>query len=85
MKTKFSLAKFFTDHQYWVWLMLALVFFFGLVGRFYDFDDPPLDFHPTRQLHSMLIARGMYYEHLEDAPDERRELGCPSMEIRRAD
>jgi hypothetical protein len=74
MKTKFSLAKFFTDHQYWVWLMLALVFFFGLVGRFYDFDDPPLDFHPTRQLHSMLIARGMYYEHLEDAPDDRREL-----------
>jgi hypothetical protein len=74
MKTKFSLVSFFINHQYWVWLMLVLVFFFGLVGRFYDFDDPPLDFHPTRQLHSMLIARGMYYEHLEDAPDEQRAL-----------
>ncbi|MBW6467314.1 MAG: glycosyltransferase family 39 protein [Brevefilum sp.] len=74
MKTKFSLSKFFTDHQYWAWLMLALVFFFGLVGRFYDFEDPPLDFHPTRQLHSMLIARGMYYEQLDDALGERREL-----------
>jgi len=60
--------------RYWAWLMLALVFFFGLVGRFYDFDDPPLDFHPTRQLHSMLIARGMYYENLEGVPDEHRQL-----------
>ena len=74
MKTKFSFGKFFKDHQYWVWLMLALVFFFGLVGRFYDFDDPPLDFHPTRQLHSMLIARGMFYENYEEAPDWKREM-----------
>ena len=74
METKPRKNKFFQEHRYWVWLMLALVFFFGLVGRFYDFDDPPLDFHPTRQLHSMLIARGMYYEGLEDAPPEQREL-----------
>jgi hypothetical protein len=66
--------KFFTEHHYWVWVMLALVFFFGLVGRFYDFDDPPLDFHPSRQLHSMLIARGMYYENLESAPEDQRVL-----------
>ncbi len=66
--------KFFTEHEYWVWIMLALVLFFGLVGRFYDFDDPPLDFHASRQLHSMLITRGMYYESLEDAPQEQRTL-----------
>lgn len=66
--------KFFTEHQYWVWIMLALVFFFGLVGRFYDFEDPPLDFHATRQLHSMLIARGMYYGNLEDAPEDKKTL-----------
>lgn len=54
--------------------MLLLVFFFGLTGRFYDFDDLPLDFHPSRQLHSMLIARGMYYENLPDAPADRRDL-----------
>ena len=58
--------------RWWTWLMLALVFFFGLVGRFYDLDDAPLDFHPTRQLHSMLIARGMYYEGLKEVdPDQR--------------
>ena len=74
MKTESKTARFFKNHHYWAWLMLTLVFFFGLVGRFYDFDDPPLDFHPTRQLHSMLIARGMYYENLEDAPDDHRNL-----------
>jgi hypothetical protein len=74
MKMESRRAKFFKNHHYWAWLMLALVFFFGLVGRFYDFDDPPLDFHPTRQLHSMLIARGMYYENLEDAREDHRNL-----------
>jgi hypothetical protein len=73
-KNGFGFYSIFQDYRWWVWVMLAFVFFFGLVGRFYDFDDPPLDFHPTRQLHSMLIARGMYYENLEDAPNQRREL-----------
>ncbi len=76
VKVKFltSIAKIIKDHQYWVWLMLALVFFLGLVGRFYDFSDAPLDFHPSRQLHSMLIARGMYYEKLSDVPVEDKAL-----------
>ena len=74
MKTDFNLADLLKNGRWWVWLMLAMVFFFGLVGRFYDFDDPPLDFHPTRQLHSMVIARGMYYENLDGAPDWQREL-----------
>ena len=41
--------------------------------RFYDFDDPPLDFHPARQLHSALMARGFYLEdggHLPGASAE---------------
>lgn len=67
-KKTYKWVEFLKDHRFWVWMMLALVFFFGLVGRFYDFDDPPLDFHPTRQLHSMLIARGMYYQGLKEAP-----------------
>lgn len=60
--------------KWWIWVALIVVFFFGLTGRFYDLDDAPLDFHPTRQLHSMLIARGMYYENLEGAPAWQREL-----------
>jgi hypothetical protein len=72
LTSKLKFANFFKDHHYWTWVMLILVFFFGLVGRFYDFDDPPLDFHATRQFHSMLIARGMYYEKLENAPGDQK-------------
>lgn len=53
--------------------MVFIVFLIGIVIRFYDLTDPPLDFHPTRQLHSALIARGMYYENLESAPEWKRE------------
>ncbi len=57
-------------------LFIAAVFIIFLVGagvRFYDLTDIPLDFHPTRQLHSALIARGMYYENLSTAPGWQRE------------
>jgi 4-amino-4-deoxy-L-arabinose transferase-like glycosyltransferase len=33
----------------------------GVAIRVYDLQDAPLDFHPTRQLHSALMARGMYF------------------------
>jgi 4-amino-4-deoxy-L-arabinose transferase-like glycosyltransferase len=34
-----------------------------------DLTEPPLDIHPTRQLHSALMARGMYYSQATDAPE----------------
>ena len=46
----------------------------GLIIRVSDLFDAPLDFHPTRQLHSALIARGMYFQTLDDAPDWKREM-----------
>lgn len=47
-------------------LILSLLLIAGAGIRFFDLSDPPLDFHPTRQLHSLIIARGMYYQ---DAPE----------------
>src|SRR5258706_6523025 len=43
---------------------IVLIFIFGLaLGiRLYDLTDLPLDFHPTRQLLSVIKARGLYYE-----------------------
>jgi hypothetical protein len=43
---------------------LALIFLFAiaLTIRLYDLTDLPLDFHPTRQLLSVIKARGLYYE-----------------------
>jgi F0F1-type ATP synthase membrane subunit c/vacuolar-type H+-ATPase subunit K len=59
----------------WLWtcfFLLALLVGTGV--RLYDLKDPPLDFHPTRQLHSAVIARGMYYQSLEDAPEWKKQL-----------
>ncbi|RPJ28449.1 MAG: hypothetical protein EHM33_04510 [Chloroflexi bacterium] len=43
---------------------IALVLIFGaaLAIRLYDLTDLPLDFHPTRQLVSIIKARGLYYQ-----------------------
>jgi len=61
--------------SHWLWYaLLILVFMIGLVIRVSDLFDAPLDFHPTRQLHSALIARGMFYEKLDNAPDWQREM-----------
>ena len=43
-------------------IVLLLLLAFGLGIRLVDLKDPPLDFHPTRQLRAAIIARGMYYE-----------------------
>ena len=44
--------------------VMALVLLFGtaLAIRLYDLTDLPLDFHPTRQLVSVIKARGLYYQ-----------------------
>jgi len=64
----------FRRHSRW-FSMLILFFMFaaGLAIRLYDLTDPPLDFHPTRQLHSAIIARGFYYRFLPSAPEWQRQ------------
>lgn len=67
-------------------LLLFLIFLAALLIRLYDLTDLPLDFHPGRQLQSMLKARGMYFQTLPDAPEWQREiaaqqlLGAPTQE-----
>ncbi|HEX9019468.1 MAG TPA: glycosyltransferase family 39 protein, partial [Anaerolineaceae bacterium] len=56
------------------WILLAVIFAVGLAVRLYDLNAPPVDFHPTRQLHSALIARGMYYEHNPAVPAWQRQM-----------
>lgn len=43
-------------------VVLVLVFLLGFGIRLYDLTDPPLDFHPARQLRSALIARAVFYQ-----------------------
>ncbi|MCF6277506.1 MAG: glycosyltransferase family 39 protein [Anaerolineales bacterium] len=56
------------------WLLALLLFALGLGIRLVDFNDLPLDFHPTRQLFSALKARGIYYQDAPNIPDWQREM-----------
>ncbi len=48
-------------------LLVVIFLLLGLAVRFIDFTDLPLDFATTRQLHSLIMARGIYYQ--MDSPD----------------
>lgn len=64
----------------WLWLAAGLVFTLGLVIRLYDLKDAPLDFSSTRQMRSVIMARGIYYEHLPSAPEWQRQLAIQQYE-----
>ncbi len=55
-------------------LLLVLLLGLGLAIRVYDLTDLPLDFHPTRQLLSLIKARGMYYQGRGDVPEWQRQF-----------
>lgn len=53
-------------------LVVGLLFLGGLL-RLIDATDPPLDFHPTRQLHSAIVARSLYYKARTDIDPMKRD------------
>ena len=55
-------------------LAMIVLFVAGLGIRLYDLTDLPLDFHPTRQLLSLIKARGMYYQGRSDVPEWQRQF-----------
>jgi len=74
METKPSAEKFWTSPR-WLAVLLPVLFFVVALGiRLFDLTDPPNDFYLVRQYRSMLIARGMYYEHLTTAPEWQRDI-----------
>ncbi len=55
----------------WIFILISVMLILcGLMIRLYDLADAPLDFHPTRQLHSALMARGMYYQLIGDSSEK---------------
>ncbi len=57
---------------------IALIILLALGGflRLLDITDPPLDFHPSRQLRNSLVARDIYYSILPYATTEQRDLAA---------
>ena len=43
-------------------ILLLLIFLSAALIRLIDLDNPPLDFHPARQMHSAILARGFYLD-----------------------
>jgi hypothetical protein len=54
-------------------VLLAFVVLLGFGIRIFDLTDPPLDFHPTRQLRSAILARSFYYQMNPSADPVLRE------------
>jgi 4-amino-4-deoxy-L-arabinose transferase-like glycosyltransferase len=59
----------------WLPILILLLALGGLL-RLLDITDPPLDFHPSRQLRNSLVARNIYVSLLPTATDEQRELAA---------
>lgn len=72
---------FFTSLTWVVWVILVFLFGLGALIRFYDLTDAPLDFHPTRQLHSALIARGMAAQASDLYPAEQAEIAIQQWKL----
>lgn len=62
------MTGFFSQSRFWQRLAVLALLLIGLAIRWMDLTDPPLDIHPTRQLHSALMARGLYYATSPEAP-----------------
>ena len=58
-----------------IWRIAVIIFLFAaaLGIRIYDLDNPPFDFHPTRQFFTAIVARGEYYQNLTTAPHWMRD------------
>jgi hypothetical protein len=54
--------------------LLIFLFAAALAVRLYSLNQPPLDFHAMRQYHSLIIARGYYFDRLVDIPEWQRNV-----------
>jgi Dolichyl-phosphate-mannose-protein mannosyltransferase len=67
----------------WLTTVLLVVLFVAALGiRLYDLTDLPNDFYMTRQYGSLLIARGIYYQHLTTVPAWQSEMAVSQWKAR---
>jgi len=57
----FNKAHFIKNQKYYL-IALVLILVMGFAVRMIDLKDPPLAYHPTRQLRAAIIARNIYYQ-----------------------
>jgi dolichyl-phosphate-mannose-protein mannosyltransferase len=55
-------------------LFVGLMFIAAFSVRMYHITSPPLDFHPTRQFHSIIVAQSIYYKMDDSLPEWKKNL-----------
>jgi hypothetical protein len=55
-------------------LAMTLLFIAAFGIRLYHINEPPLDFHPTRQYRSLIIARGFYFDSSTSIPEWEKKV-----------
>ncbi len=55
-------------------LIVGFLFVAALGIRLYHIDEPPLDFHATRQYRSLIIARGYYFDNSSSIPEWEKQV-----------
>src|SRR5437773_1019332 len=61
-------------------LILVFLFIAALGIRLYHIDEPPLNFHATRQYRSLIIARGYYFDKSTSIPEREKQVALFSQQ-----
>jgi 4-amino-4-deoxy-L-arabinose transferase-like glycosyltransferase len=69
-----SEQSFFARHRWLRWGVVAGLITLGVSLRLLALTNPPLDFHPLRQLRSAVVARGLYYQMTPALDPAERQL-----------
>ena len=67
-----------SEHRLSLPLLLSLITIvvLGAVLRLIDLNDPPLDFHASRQLRNSIVARDIYYRLASNADPQKQALAA---------
>jgi 4-amino-4-deoxy-L-arabinose transferase-like glycosyltransferase len=67
-----------SEHRLSLPLLLSLItlIVLGAVLRLIDLNDPPLDFHASRQLRNSIVARDIYYQLSPHADPQKQKLAA---------
>lgn len=69
-----KIKSIFSPTKFWRITILVAILVCGFGTRLYDLTDPPLDYAPSRQLRSAIIARAIYYRTADGFSDWERDV-----------
>jgi hypothetical protein len=74
LKSPIQLAQKIQLFSYRRLIIISFLFIAAFGIRLYHINEPPLDFHATRQYRSLIIARGYYFDTSTSIPEWERQV-----------